>query len=168
MHAVTAWPAFLFVVAEAATKLTWTAETFYALTAGVHVIAILLAFRVLGIDSEANTFIGAVIAAAVANAAAFFLRDTGVLGVLGIGGVTFIMLVIVSSMDMVRSAVTWAIVVALWGGVAWGVLPRAPGLKLDDLGGMPRVVLSGGMEAEPMTDEEGKGLLQGKPTHTKR
>ena len=133
--------------------LTWTPMTYYILSAVVQVIVILVGFRVLHVDPETNSFVGAIFAAAAISAAGLFLRDAGVIGVIIVGGLTFAALAGITSGAILQSFILTAFVLASWGGLGKVVLPRTP-LDLDDVGGFTRVFLTGGLEAEPITDTD--------------
>lgn len=136
----------------AATAISWTPATFYVASGIVNTIVVLVAFRVLQIDVEHNSFVGAGLAAAVFTAFAYFFRDAGVIGVMVTGTAVFGSLVFVSSGEALKSLGVAMLVFASFGGLGSFITARTP-LTLDDIGGIPRVVLSGGLEAEPITEE---------------
>ncbi|MGM0558308.1 MAG: hypothetical protein ACQEVA_18130 [Myxococcota bacterium] len=133
--------------------ITWTPTTFYVAAAIIQTVVFLVGFRLLGVDPEHNTFVGALLAAAIANIVAFFLRDAGLFGILTTGAVHFGLLVAVSSGEVLKSVFVFAVSLAVYGLMGTFVLPRTP-LHVDDIAGLPRVIMTGGMEAEPITEEE--------------
>jgi hypothetical protein len=139
------------VLAEAA--ITWTPSTFYIAAAIVHVFVYLIGFKVLQTDPEHNTFVGAVIAAVVSNFATFVLRDFGLFGILGAGALHFVMLVAITSGEAVKSLVVFLISMAAYAGLGTFITQRTP-LRAENIGGIPMVIMTGGLEAEPITEEE--------------
>lgn len=142
--------------------ITWTPMAFYITMAIVHTIVILLAFRALQLDAEHNTFIAALMAAVIANVVAFFLKDMGVFGILGSTAALFGMLVVISHVDVLKSGLVWIILMALYWAVAWFILPRQNDLYIEDIAGIPQVIMQGGLEAEPITADEYDNLKKGK------
>ena len=145
------------LLAEAA--ITWTPATFYVAAGIVHVIVYLLVYRILQTDPEHNTFVGAVFAAAIANAAAYFLRDAGLFGILAAGSIHFALLVGISSGEVVKSLVVFLIALAAYAGLGHFVIPRTP-LDVNQIDGIPRVIMTGGLEAEPITEEEADEMAE--------
>ena len=91
------------------------------------------------------------------NVVAYFTKDTGVVGVLITGAVTFGMLVMISSGEALKALGMTVICFALWGVVGDFIVERTP-LNIDDLAGYPRVISTGGLEAEPITEEDNERL----------
>lgn len=139
--------------------ITWTPVTFYVAAGIIHTIVILAGFHLLGVDPEHNTFVGAILGAAVANIIAFFLRDAGLFGILASGAVLFGLLVAISSGEVLKSVLVFAIALAVYGLMGTFVLPRTE-LHVNDIAGLPRVIMTGGMEAEPITEEEADRLAE--------
>ena len=83
--------------------ITWTPTTFYVAAAIIQTVVFLAGFRILGVDPEHNTFVGALLGAAIANIVAFFLRDAGLFGILAAGAVHFGLLVAISSGEVLKS-----------------------------------------------------------------
>lgn len=142
--------------------ITWTPMAFYITMAIVHTLVILLAFRALQLDAEYNTFIAALMAAVVANVIAFFLKDMGVLGVLGSSVGLFGMLVVISHVDVLKSGIVWIILMAVYWAVAWFILPRQNDLDIKQIAGIPQAIMQGGLEAEPITSDEYDNLKKGR------
>ena len=145
------------LVADAA--ITWTPVTFYVAMGILHVLLILIGFRMMGVDPEQNTFIGAVLAAAVINVAAYFLSDSGVIGSMISGALIFGLLVAVTSGEVAKCFVMTILVIGAYGAMGMFLLPRTP-LEIDDVGGFTRVILTGGMKAEPITERDATKLME--------
>ncbi len=141
--------------------LTWTVTTFYVAAAVLHLIIILGMFRLLHLEPEYNTFIGAIAAAGISNGAAFFLKDYTLFGVLGTGAIFFAILVAISQADVLKSLYVWAVVMASYAALAFLVVPRSE-LTIEQIGGIPLVIMSGGLKAEPFTDEAYDNISSGK------
>jgi hypothetical protein len=137
--------------------ITWTPTTFYVAAAIIQTGIFLGGFHLLGVDPEHNTFVGALLGAAIANIVAFFLRDAGLFGILAAGAVHFGMLVAISSGEVLKSVFVFVVSLAVYGLMGMFVLPRTP-LHIDDIAGLPRVIMTGGMEAEPITEEEAEKM----------
>ncbi len=150
----------LFILAQAG-GLSWTPMTFYVAAGVLHLIIILVMFRMLHLEPEYNTFIGALIAAGIANGAAFFLKDYTLFGVLGTGAIFFALLVAISQADVLKALYVWAVCLAAYAGLAFLVMPRSE-LTIDQIGGIPQVIMTGGLKAEPFTDEAYDNLSGGK------
>lgn len=137
--------------------ITWTPVTFYVAAAILQTIVFLGGFHLLGVDPEHNTFIGALLGAGIANVVAFFLRDAGLFGILATGAVHFGLLVAISSGEVLKSVGVFIASLAIYGLMGMFVLPRTP-LHVNDIAGLPRVIMTGGMEAEPITEEEAEKM----------
>lgn len=137
-------------LAEAA--IDWTPETFYATAAVVHTVIYLLGFRLMQVDPEHNTFVGAVIAAVIANFAAFALSSFGLFGILGAGFIHFAVLAAISSGEVLKSLVVFLVALGAYAGLAQVITERSP-LTVEEIGGIPQAIVTGGLEAEPMTEE---------------
>ncbi|MEZ4462608.1 MAG: hypothetical protein R3E66_23360 [bacterium] len=144
----------------AAGGLEWTPVTYYVLSAIVHFVLILVGFRLLGVDPEQNGVIGSLIAAVIINVAQYFLRDTGVVGAIIIGLGSFAVLAGVTSGEVLKAFFMTVLVIASYGGIGKVVFPRTP-LEVDDVGGFTRTVLTGGLEAEPITEKQANDLGKG-------
>ena len=140
-----------------AAAIKWTPVTFYVATGIIDAIVIMFGYRLLQVDPEHNSFIGAVVAAALINVIGYFVRDTGLVGVLIHGGAIFGLLVAISSGEALKAGLMTGILVALYGGIGMFVLPRTP-LTVDDVAGFTRVVMGGGLQAEPITEEDEQRL----------
>lgn len=141
----------------AASAITWTPVTFYVAMGIIDTLIVLFGFRLMQVDAEHNSFIGAILAAALFNVVAYFVRDTGVIGIMITGAVIFGMLVMVSSGEALKAFFLTMIVMAAYGVVGSFIVKRTP-LNMDDLAGFPRVVTTGGLEPEPITEEDNKRL----------
>ena len=97
----------------------------------------------------------AVAAAAVANVGAFFMKDMGVVGVVGTAGAYLGLLVLTSGVDVFRSTLVFMLVMASYWGLGTYVVDRTP-LDPYQIGGPTKVMLTGGFEAEPL-DSDGDG-----------
>jgi hypothetical protein len=145
----------LTIVAQAA--IEWTPRTFYIAAAIVHVGVYLLGFKLLKTDPEQNTFVGAVIAAAVANLAAYALSSYGLFGILGAGAIHFVLLVAITSGEVLKSLAVFVFALAAYAGMNFVITPRTP-LTIEQIGGIPQVIVTGGMEAEPITEDDAETL----------
>ncbi|MFU8805895.1 MAG: hypothetical protein ACNA8W_18930 [Bradymonadaceae bacterium] len=142
--------------------ITWTPMVFYIAMAIVHCISILLVFRIIQLDPEYNSFVSAALVAIVANVAAFFLKDFGVFGILASTSVLFALLATVTHFDMIKAIVAWAVMIALYWVVAWGVLPRTDDLTIEQIAGVSQVIMQGGLQTETFTQEDVETLSRGK------
>ncbi len=147
--------AHLPVLAKAA--ITWTPKTFYIAAGIVQAIVILITFKVLQVDPEHNTFVGAVIGAALCNLGAYALAPHGLFGVLAAGTAFFVMLVAISSGEVLKSAIAFMVLMAAYGGMGLFITHRTP-LKAANIGGLPQVIITGGLKAEPITEKESNKL----------
>ncbi len=146
--------------------ITWTPVTYYVAMGVIHLIIILGGFRVMQVDAENNTFIGALLSAGTIGAAGFFLRDWGIIGVMGYGTVLFGVLVAVTSGEALKSFfMSMFIIASYFIGGTFMLEPKTP-LTLDQVGGMTQVVMTGGLKAEPMTERDTNELMQ-KPSDKK-
>lgn len=138
------------LVAESSKALiTWTPVTFYVACALVQTLVIWLGYRLLGADPEYNNFWSALIAASLANLAAYGMKDLGVIGAIGTFGVYFFTLIITSGVAIFRSIVVFVLVMLTYWGVGTFVANRTP-LTAYDMGGVPKVEMTGGFEEEPV------------------
>ncbi|MBA2661954.1 MAG: hypothetical protein H0U74_06635 [Bradymonadaceae bacterium] len=150
-----------FVLAQLG-SFSWTVETFYIAAGVVHLVVILLGFRLMHLEPEYNTFIGALMAAVISNGVAYLLKDFGLFGVLGSGATFFVMLVVISHADVLKALIMWAVVLAAYALMAFLIIPRADGLNIEQIAGLPQVMMTGGLKAEPFTDESYDNLSKGK------
>lgn len=141
----------------AASAITWTPVTFYVAMGIIHTLAILIGFRLLHVDVEHSSIVGAVLAAAVINVVAYVCKDVGVVGILISGAITFGMLVLISSGEALKMLGMSMAFIVLYGLVGSFIVERTP-LSIDDIAGFPRVVTTGGLEAEPITEEDTERL----------
>lgn len=141
----------------AASAITWTPVTFYVAMGIIHTIVVLLGYRILEIDAEHNSFVGAVLAAIAINVIGYFVRDVGVVGIMMSGATIFGMLVLVSSGEALKALGMSFVIFASYGLVGSFIVERTP-LTIDDIAGVPRMVTTGGLEAEPITEEDHKRL----------
>lgn len=148
------------ILAEA--LITWTPVTFYVASGIIHTIVILLSFRLMSVDPEHNTIIGALIAGVVINLVAFFARDYGLMGVLGTGIVIFGILVAITSGEALKAAMAAAICMVVYLGVGTVVIPKTP-LTAEKIGGLPAVMLKGGLEEEPLDGQVEKEFYEESP-----
>lgn len=141
----------------AASAITWTPVTFYVASGIINTLAVLIAFRALQVDVEHNSFIGAAIAVAIFSGVAYFFRDAGVIGVMATGAAVFGTLVFVTSGEALKSLAVTVLIFALYGGMGTFIVSRTP-LTMDDIAGLPRVIATGGLEAEPITEADSDAL----------
>lgn len=139
------------IIAE--TGLTWTVEMYYLAAAVLQVVVILVAFRVMNLPAEYNTFPHAALVVVGTNAVAYFTKGLGLVGILLTTFTLFLLLVAVARGDVLKSAVVWALVLVAYWGTAWFVVDYEEALISDQLGSVPHMLLEAEMEAEPMTEE---------------
>lgn len=137
--------------------LVWTPITFYIAMGILHTLIILIGFRLLHIDPENNTFIGAVIAGIVINVIAYFVRDLGIASVMIQLVVVFGMIVMIASGEALKGVLMSAIILGSYGGVATIIIPRTP-LDQRQIGGFAEVILEGGLKQSAMTEGDVKNL----------
>ena len=141
----------------AASAIKWTPVTFYVASGIVNTILVLFAFRALQVDVENNSFIGAAIAVGAFTAVNYFFRDAGVVGAMVGGASIFFMLVFVTSGEALKSLLVTMAVFAVYGAFGSFIVDRTP-LSVDDIAGLSRVVMTGGLEAEPITEDDNAAL----------
>lgn len=143
----------LAVIAQSGKALIrWTPTTFYAAAAVIHTAVIWLGYRMLGLEAEYNTVTAALASATVANVAAFFLKDFGIVGVIGTGAAFVTMLLLTSGMDIFRTLMVFALTMMVYGGMGNFIAQRTP-LNAYDMGGVPKVIMTGGFQPEPIRQE---------------
>lgn len=145
----------LLVVAEGG--LSWTPETFYVAVAVAQLLVILVAFRVMNLPAEYNTFPHAALVAGGANLLAYFTKDLGVVGILVTGFALFLLLVAVTRGDVIKSMIAWVLTIALYWVVAYGLIEHVEHeepLHIEQLGGVPYMLMEGGMEPETLDYDE--------------
>ena len=145
----------LLVVAEGG--LAWTPETFYVAVAIAQLLVILVAFRVMNLPAEYNTFPHAALVAGGTNLLAYFTKDLGIVGILVTGFALFLLLVAVTRGDVLKSIIAWMLTIALYWAVAYGLIEHVEHeepLHIEQLGGIPYVLMEGGMEPETLDYEE--------------
>ena len=145
------WTAFM-VLAEGG--MTWTPETFYTAAAVVQLIVVLIVFRLLQLPSEYNTFVNGLLVVVPTNLVAYFLIDAGILGVLATGSLLFILLAAVTRGDVLPSILGWLALIGVYWTLAYFIVPAAEDLEIYDIGGLPQVLIEGGLEAEPLERED--------------
>jgi hypothetical protein len=145
------WSSFI-VLAESG--MTWTPETFYVAATVVQLIVLLIAFRLLQLPSEHNSFINGLFVVVPTNAVAYFLIDAGILGVLATGSLLFILLAAITRGDVLPSIVAWVALIAMYWVLAYFIVPAEEELEIYDIGGLPQVLIEGGLEAQPLERED--------------
>lgn len=138
----------------------WNPTTFYIAAAILHIPVIWVGYRLLDADPEYNTFPAAIASAAVGNVAAFFLKDFGVVGVIGAAGTFFIMLMVTSGIDIFRSIFVFILAMGMYWGVGTFVAKRTP-LDAYSIGGVTKVLMTGGFQPEPLKRKDDEELLPG-------
>lgn len=133
--------------------LSWTPTTFYATCAVVQAVIILVSFRLLNVDPEQNTVVGALMAAAGINIVGYFMRDTTLVGVIANIGITFGALVAISAGEALKSVMVGVLCMGVYWGAGTMLLPKTP-LHIDDVGGMTKVIKQGGLQAESLDTQE--------------
>lgn len=143
----------LTLVAESGKALiTWTPTTFYVAVALVHIPVIWGGYRILGGDAEYANFATALAATAIGNLVAFLVRDFGVVGFVITAMAFYGLLVMLSGTDIFRSVLVFFLVLGTYGVFGNFVTERTP-LDAYEIGGVAKVIMTGGFEPEPM--EEG-------------
>ncbi len=140
------------MVAEAG--MAWTPELFYVVTAVVQLITVLVTFRLLNLPAEYNTFINGAFVVGITNALAYYTSGVGVVGILVTCFALFLLLVAISRGDVLKSLIAWILVLSVYWGMAYFVSDHQRALPVQELGGVPYMLMEGGMEAEPLTEEE--------------
>ena len=135
--------------------LAWTPATFYALSAIVQTIAVFFVGRSMGVDREYFDPIPVAISMGLGNVAAFFLRDLGVLGIIGICAAFIVVLLAMTAVNTLVTLVSFLVVLGAYAGTVQFAVTRTP-LTMEEIGGLPEVVVTGEIEAEPIErDAEG-------------
>ncbi|MFB6351649.1 MAG: hypothetical protein ABEN55_15155 [Bradymonadaceae bacterium] len=146
----------LTLVAESSKALMeWTPTTFYIAAGVVDTVVIWVGMQLFGADPEYNTIPAAMAAAAVGNVAAFFLKDHGVVGVTATAGIWVFLLMITSGMDIFRTIIAFILVMGTYAGLGQFIAARTP-LTAYDIGGVPKVTMTGGFEPEPIKRPDAK------------
>ncbi len=133
--------------------LVWTPLTFYVAMGIIHILAILIGFRLLEIDPENNTFIGALIAGVVINVIAYFVRDLGIVSVMIQIVVVFGILVVIASGEALKNGIMAVVVLGSYGALATFIIPRTP-LDQRQIGGFAEVILEGGLKQSALTEKD--------------
>ncbi len=164
------WTSYLLI---ADSGLTWTPETFYVAATVVHLVIILLVFRLMQLPADYNTFINALFVAVPTNATAYFTKDFGIVGVLLTGVVLFGLLAAIARGDVIKAGAVWIVAIIGYWAMAYFIVPQMVNDYFDDprqadaefiaseLGSIPQVLLQGGLEAEPMTTDDYERLRRG-------
>lgn len=143
----------------AQSSFEWTPMTYYIVAGIMHMIVILVGFRLMQVDPENNTFVGAILAAGLINTGAFFLRDFGVVGAIAVAGLVFFLLAAISSGEVLKAFFMSFICIAAWGGMGQLLIPKTP-LTVESVGGYTNIVMTGGMKAEPIREEDSLKLSE--------
>lgn len=149
-------PLGVSVLAKAA--ITWTPLTFYITAAIAHLAVIMLTFKLLHVDPEHNTFVGALVAAAVGNGAVYLLNSFGLFGILGSAAIFFAVLAAVSSGEVLKSLAVFLVLLGVYAALGHFITQRTP-LTVQELGGLPQAVMTGGLTAEPITEKQTDELM---------
>lgn len=139
------------ILAEA--LITWTPMTYYVATAIIHVIMVYAGFRIMQVDPEHNTVIGAALAGVVIAVVGFIAKDYGLIGNLITGAAIFGILMAITAADAIKALIMSAFVVASFGLIGSFITSRTD-LSPKDLGGLTLVVISGELDAEPLQSEK--------------
>lgn len=152
-------PAFgLSLIAESGDALiTWTPETFYVAAALAHAALIWVGYRLLGADPEHNTVTAALACAAVGNVVAFAARSHGVVGFTVTAIAFYVLLLLASGIDIFRSLLVFAILIGSYGALGTYITQRTP-LDAYDIAGIPKVIMTGGFQPEPLERKEGDAV----------
>lgn len=137
--------------------ITWTPMTFYIVATVIHTLLILIGFKLLHIDPEHNSFVGALLGAALGNAAVYLLGGFGLFGVIGAAAIYFGLLAAISSGEVLKSLIVFLVLMGIYAGMGNFLIPRTP-LTAEKIGGLAQVVISGNLEAEPITEDDAEDL----------
>jgi len=138
------------VVAEA--LITWTVETYYIAMAIVHFLVVIIGFKVLAIDAENNAFVSGLFVAGAAAASGYFLKDTGLIGVIIISAAIFGTALATTAGDAIKSIVMTGVCLAMYAAVGYTVVPRTP-LTPTQVGGFTKAFMVG-LNEEAVAGEE--------------
>jgi len=127
-----------------------------------QLIVILLSFRFTQLNPDYNTFAGALVVVVPVNVLAYLTRDFGVAGVLIVGASLFGLLAGIGRGDVFRAGIAWMLCLATYWGLATYIIPQADGLSIEQVSGVPQVLMNGGLEAEPFTADDMDNLSKGK------
>ena len=141
-----------------AIALEWSVTNYYILSGLVLTLVIFFGLQLMQTEPDNNKFMGALIAGSLTAAAGYFLRDADVLGALILGFGMFIVLAAVTSGEVLRSFIMTFVMIALWGGFGMVLLPQTP-LDEYDVGGFTQIVMQGGLEERPITEDDTDELL---------
>lgn len=138
--------------------LAWTPATFYALSAAVQTVTVFFIGRSMRVEREHFDPVPLAISLSLGNTAAYFLRDFGVLGIIGSCAVFIILLLAMTAVNTLVTLVSFLVVLGTYAGTAKLVASRTP-LTLDEIGGLPEVVVTGKIEAEPIERESNDSVF---------
>jgi hypothetical protein len=141
------------VALAAEALITWTPVTYYVTAAIVHAIIIFAGFRILQVDPEHNSVVGAVIGAAIIAAACFVLKGGELFSALGGIGIIFLVLLGVSGGEAIKAVLVSVAVIGSYGLTGGFLIPRTP-LDLEDIGGLTQVVMTGEFKVVPIEGQE--------------
>ncbi len=140
---------------------TWTPETYYIAVAVAQLVVVLVAFRVMNVPPDYNTFVNGVLIVGGTNATAYLTKEMGLIGVLLTGLTLFILLAMITRGDVLKSLMTWVLLLTVYWAVAYFVVPAEEDLYIEQLGAVPYAMMEGGLEAEPMTQDDYEQLRDG-------
>ena len=137
--------------------ITWTPLTFYIAAGIVQAILTYLGFKLLQVDPEQNTIIGALVAGAVMAVAGYLTRDMTLVGVLISSSAIFGSLVLVSSGEALKAIPMTMVCMATYYVLALGLVPRTP-LTHEAIGGLNKVFQQGGLQEEAIESADEKAF----------
>ena len=133
---------------------SWNPTTFYLLATVVHTVVIYGGYALLGGDPQHNTWVTAMVAAAIGNGTAYACRGfEPLIGVLSTSFTYFVVLVAFSGVDMGRSIAVLVVLILTYSGVTQVVLPRTDELQARAIGGIPQAAHQGGLQKAPIDKE---------------
>ena len=144
------WTAFV-VIAES--SQTWTPETFYIAAGVIQLILLLVFFRIMQLPAEYASFINGLIVVVPVNLVAYFTKDLGLVGILITGSLMFVVLAAVTRGDVLNAIGGWLLMIAVYWGAAYFIVPAEPDLYIEQIGNIPQVTIEGGLPQETMTEE---------------
>jgi|GEM_PF-5555324 hypothetical protein len=138
------------VLAEA--LITWTVETFYIAIAIIHFVVVVAGFKLLAIDAENNAFVSGLFVAGAAAASGYFLKDTGLVGVIIVSAAIFGTTLATTAGDAIKSIVLTGICLSVYAAVGFVVVPRTP-LTPVQVGGFTKAFMVG-LDEDAIAGEE--------------
>ncbi len=151
----------IVLVVAAAGEISWTPEIFYGLAAVLQLVVLLIAFRIMDVSVEHNDFISGLCIVAATNVIAYFTSGFGMIGVLITATVLYLFLLAGSRGELGKSLVVWLLAIGVYWGGAYYVVEVEYGMQVEEIGGIPQLLLEGEMAGEGMSQEDYQRLRDG-------